>query len=187
MNETGSEYVSSTERVYVGDAKTFLFIGALLGLIGEILALIPVINLVSIVLSPIATLLFIIGLLKWQRVDRAPLKYYVSNLILTYSAIGIIFVGIYYYEIIGLIAGLAVAIPLVLIALYFEYKMMKAFYMTTKEGTFELTANLIKWGVILLIVLIGTILLFVAEIVSVIAFSRIPEYVDVKKGNDSVS
>nr|WP_245250372.1 DUF996 domain-containing protein [Thermococcus stetteri] len=86
------------------------------------------------------------------------------------STVGISFLGL------GVLVLLAAAI----IGIYYAIKTWRTMYRLTGVEEFDKTATFLKWGAITLIILVGIILLLIAEVFQIIAFSKLPDELEPK-------
>lgn len=82
------------------------------------------------------------------------------------------------------VLGLVLIVLAVILTVYFHIKAWRATYEITGVEEFNQVATFLKWGAITLIILVGAILLLVAQIFRIIAFSKLPEEMEVGGGEE---
>jgi uncharacterized membrane protein len=160
----------------LGDAKT-------LGGIGAILLLIPGISIVGYILILIATK-YVSDELGDKSIFDNMLYAVISGIVGVAAAAFIIFTGAAFSAvtftasaIAGVIVGLAVAWIALIVSSIFIRRSYNTMATKLNVGTFRTAGTLYFVGAILIIILVGFIVLFVADILQIIAFFGIPDSV----------
>ncbi len=76
-----------------------------------------------------------------------------------------------------ILSGLIIVLLAIILAAYFEKKAWMGMYRITGVKEFENTAKFLWWGVLTLVILVGVILLLVAWVYQIIAFSNLPRQI----------
>jgi len=201
-----SEYPEAklTTKINISEAKNMGLIGAILGLIGMIL----LIGLIGLIILIIGVILIYVGVahLSDKINNPTPKSCYLNYLIFNILAgiIGIIawiaaafggliglvgLAGLSSLNIAGLISTLLAAIGMFIIPFIIVYVLiiMAAIYLrrsydiiktTTKVYMFGTVGYLYYLGAILLIILVGGIIIFIAKILEIAAWGSLPESIE---------
>jgi len=160
----------------LGDAKT-------LGGIGAILLLIPGISIVGYILILIATK-YVSDELSDKSIFDNMLYAVIAGIAGVAAAAFIIFTGAAFSAltftasaIAGLVVGLAIAWIALIISSIFIRRSYNTMATRLNVGTFRTAGTLYFIGAILVIILVGLVVLLVADIIQIIAFFGIPESV----------
>lgn len=127
--------------------------------------------------------------------DERPFKYYLYSVIVVIGGL-IVFAILLVAGIISAFAtdeagiiggfasiglgGFAVLIGLIILSVYYQIQAWRATYEITGVEEFNQVATFLKWGAITLIILVGVLLLLIAEVFQIIAFSRLPDEIEPK-------
>ncbi len=160
----------------LGDAK-------LIGGIGSILLLIPGVNIVGYILILIAAK-FISDELADKSIFNDMIYAVVAGIVGAVAAAFIILSGLIFgiltlgaSAVVGVVVGLAVAWIFLIISAIFIQKAYGKISSRLGVGYFGTAGKLYFFGAVLVIILVGFILLFIAEIFQIIAFFSIPDVV----------
>jgi len=160
----------------LGDAKT-------LGGVGAILLLIPGISIVGYILILIATK-YVSDELSDKSIFDNMLYAVIAGIAGVAAAAFIIFTGAAFSAltfstsaIAGLVVGLAIAWIALIISSIFIRRSYNTMATRLNVGSFKTAGTLYFIGAILVIILVGLIVLLVADIIQIIAFFGIPESV----------
>jgi uncharacterized membrane protein len=160
----------------LGDAKT-------LGGIGAILLLIPGISIVGYILILIATK-YVSDELGDKSIFDNMLYAVIAGIVGVAAAAFIIFTGAVFSAmtfatsaIAGIVVGLAIAWIALIVSSIFIRRSFNTMATRLNVGSFRTAGTLYFVGAILVIILVGFIVLFVADIFQIIAFFGIPESV----------
>ncbi len=158
----------------LGDAKT-------LGGIGSILLLVPGVNIVGYILILIATK-YVSDELGDKSIFDNMLYAVIAGIVGAAAAAFIIFTGAVFSAvtfstsaIAGIVVGLAIAWIALIVSAMFIRRAYDTMATRLNIGTFRTAGMLYFIGAILIIILVGFLLLFVAAILQIIAFFAIPD------------
>ncbi|NJE42307.1 DUF996 domain-containing protein [Thermococcus sp. GR6] len=177
----------------VKNEKNFGLWGSILALVAAFMGAIPYIGVFGSTLSLIAFILVLLALkgIGNKVGDERPFKYYLYSVIVAIAgvvfAIVLILIGAITlpkggmnepYETFGIgmvLLGIILIIAVFILAVYFQKQAWEVMYEITGVEEFQKTAKWLWWGALTLIILIGSILLLIAAIYQIIAFSNMPE------------
>ncbi|GAB6102131.1 DUF996 domain-containing protein [Thermococcus atlanticus] len=191
-------------QVDIRSERNLGLIGSILALVSGVFGVIPYIGMLGRFFSLVAFILVLIALkgIGDKVGDDRPFRYYLYGFIVSIAALILIVVialmgfaltssrGHLTYDIMhmGAAAGFAVAgfvgvivlifVGTIVLAAYFQKQAWEAMYEITGVSEFHETARWLWWGALTLIVLVGVILLFIAAIYQIIAFSNLPEVLE---------
>ncbi|BAD85402.1 hypothetical membrane protein, conserved, DUF996 family [Thermococcus kodakarensis KOD1] len=78
------------------------------------------------------------------------------------------------------ISGVLLILLVVILAVYLQIQAWRATYEITGVEEFNQVATFLKWGAITLIILVGVLLLLIAQVFQIIAFSKLPDELEPK-------
>ncbi|ASJ16238.1 hypothetical protein A3L04_03660 [Thermococcus chitonophagus] len=185
------------EKTKVEGIRTLLVIGTLTML----LSFLPVVGLA---LAVVGGLLYLYALYRWgEEVDGRPFKLAIINLILGIVGAGVAIVGLIkissatselyvldilqptIFSVLGLLyIYLLLMYPFLVAMALIHREVLKCFYEATKIGEFTFAGKLTLYGALLAPALIGLIIGFIARIIEVIAYNKIPTEVEILKGGE---
>ncbi len=158
----------------LGDAKT-------LGGIGSILLIVPGVSIIGYILILIATK-YVSDELGDKSIFDNMLYAVIAGIVGAAAAAFIIFTGAVFSAatftvtgIVGILAGLGIAWVALIISAMFIRRSYDTMATRLNIGTFRTAGMLYFIGAILIIILVGFLLLFVAAILQIVAFFAIPD------------
>lgn len=192
------ETLPSVTKISIGEAKTMGFVGAILNLVG---LLAGAATGVGAVLTIVGIILIYVGVsrLSDKVKDPRPRKYYLNYLIFGIIAIVIAIIGLIAAlgalifsagaGLIGGLAGLLATLGIVIVVFIITYVLLIIASMNlrksydiiktyTKIDMFGTAGFLYFLGAILLIILVGGIILFIAVILELIAWASLPDTIE---------
>ncbi len=191
-------------EVDIRSERNLGLIGSILAIVSGFFGVVPYVGMFGSALSLVAFILILLALkgIGDKVGDDRPFRYYLYGVIVAFAGIilavilvvlGLVFMPSRHmsYEIthIEAAAGFAVFGVVFLMALiiigiavltaYFQKQAWEAMYEITGVREFHETAKWLWWGALTLIVVVGAILLLIAAIYQIIAFSNLPEVLEV--------
>ncbi|MBP1912439.1 DUF996 domain-containing protein [Thermococcus stetteri] len=185
--------------VNIKSEKNYGLIGSILVIVGRFLGITPYIRIIMSTVSLVGQVLILLSLkgIGDKLGDDRPFKYYLYSVVsgivgaivaLIFVAIGILSIPAFVDEadsistvgisFLGL--GVLVLLAAAIIGIYYAIKTWRTMYRLTGVEEFDKTATFLKWGAITLIILVGIILLLIAEVFQIIAFSKLPDELEPK-------
>ncbi|MDI3476330.1 MAG: hypothetical protein PWQ95_2058 [Thermococcaceae archaeon] len=188
-------------KVDLRTEKNMGLIGSILSLVGGLLGSVPYVGVLFSLVSLVGFVLLLVALkgIGDKLGDDRPFRYLLYSVIALIGGL-VLFIILAVAGIISLAAlegeggevfalgivifGLLLFLAVLVVAVYFEIQAWRATYEITGVEEFNQVATFLKWGAITLIILVGAILLLVAQIFQIIAFSKLPEEMEVGGGEE---
>ncbi|AFL94415.1 hypothetical protein CL1_0203 [Thermococcus cleftensis] len=184
--------------VNIKSEKNYGLIGSVLVIVGGFLGIIPYIGIIMSTVSLIGQILILLSLkgIGEKLGDDRPFKYYLYSVVsgiagaiiaIVFMAIGILSIPAFIDEadsistvgIAFLGIGVLVLLAAAIVGIYYAIKTWRTMYGLTGVEEFDKTATWMLWGAVTLVLFgLGLILLLVAAVYQILAFSNLPEEIE---------